>query len=1066
MPTAHRFQDVEAAAVRLSRDLGHMATGVAVAASGSSTIDTLLHGMKWDTGTLTYGFPGTIGDVGYSLNNAAFTALTTDERSAVVAQLARWAAVADLEFQEATTSPSDIAVYRYGDGTNITARGEPPGATLEAGDVQLGAAVYGPFTPGSYTYYLLLHELGHALGLKHPHDGINSFPAAAAADDGLPLSVMSYRSYVGGPVSAYSVAAGSYPSGPMLNDIAAIQYLYGPNWSTNNGDTTYAFDPTASVIFMTLWDGGGIDTYSLASYTTDLKVSLAPGEWSSFGGQFATLDNTPGAEVFAAGNLANPYLYQGDTRSLIENATAGSGNDTIVGNGADNFLAGNGGNDSLTGAVGSDTLTGGTGDDTLEGGDGDDSLSGGDGDDRLVGDAGADILIGDDGADTLLGGDGADSLNGGVGNDSLSGGAGADALLGAAGDDTLEGEAGGDHLIGGDGDDVLRGGADGDTLEGAAGDDSLTGGDGDDVFVCAAAGGTDTVTDFTRGDIIRITGASFGGQATAGDGTAVAAGGAQLAAAGAGVTMLYLDSDGTAGAADVMLRLVGTFTAADLRFSGTDVTYAPLPPVDSGGGATPPPSSGGGTTNPPPPSTGGGGGSNPPPADGGGGGGGGSPATPPPTTTTEDGATVTRTITTGPGGRAQETLVITRDDDSGSPDDDRADVVLASDGGAGAPALSTGLPVGVGMTVDGATARQTPGPALVDLIARIEQMTLAGSGARQEMTDSVRGFLDALPSDASLFVKTVMPTLSPGASVPSAPIVITGEDAADRQEALVIDVTDLPSGTVLQLDGVDFAVIVGAVELRGGAGRNIVTGDDAAQIIVLGADDDILHGGGGDDVVGSEGGNDQLFGDGGDDTVVGGDGNDSLTGGAGDDVLRGGDGIDTVHYAGALGTIRFHLRDGRIETLDTSGAEGRDTLFAVERAVIAGEEVDITFTQAEPAMLASVARLYHGLLDRAADPGGLGYWLEVADSHGLAAAATGMTASAEYADVFGAHLDDSQFVGGLYRHVLHREADAGGLAYWRDDLASGTGRAEVLLAFTESAEHTAQTTTDDGVWLL
>ena len=58
--------------------------------------------------------------------------------------------------------------------------------------------------------------------------------------------------------------------------------------------------------------------------------------------------------------------------SIIENASGGSGNDTITGNGAANILAGNLGNDTLSGLAGNDTLTGGGGTDTMNGGAGDD----------------------------------------------------------------------------------------------------------------------------------------------------------------------------------------------------------------------------------------------------------------------------------------------------------------------------------------------------------------------------------------------------------------------------------------------------------------------------------------------------------------------------------------------------------------------------------------------------------------------------------------------------------------------------------------------------------------------
>ncbi len=78
--------------------------------------------------------------------------------------------------------------------------------------------------------------------------------------------------------------------------------------------------------------------------------------------------------IYAVGNIANALLYQGDLRSLIENANGGSGNDAITGNVAANVLNGNGGNDTLTGDAGDDTLIGGAGQDSIYGGDGNDTL--------------------------------------------------------------------------------------------------------------------------------------------------------------------------------------------------------------------------------------------------------------------------------------------------------------------------------------------------------------------------------------------------------------------------------------------------------------------------------------------------------------------------------------------------------------------------------------------------------------------------------------------------------------------------------------------------------------------
>jgi serralysin len=89
---------------------------------------------------------------------------------------------------------------------------------------------------GNYGYEILIHETGHAMGLKHPQDTIGSFGIMPADHDSVEYTVMSYRSYVGGPLS-YTMAADSYPQTLMMYDIAALQTMYGANYTSNNGDS-------------------------------------------------------------------------------------------------------------------------------------------------------------------------------------------------------------------------------------------------------------------------------------------------------------------------------------------------------------------------------------------------------------------------------------------------------------------------------------------------------------------------------------------------------------------------------------------------------------------------------------------------------------------------------------------------------------------------------------------------------------------------------------------------------------------------------------------------------------
>ncbi|MGQ9372027.1 M10 family metallopeptidase C-terminal domain-containing protein [Azospirillum sp. ST 5-10] len=451
--------------------------------TGDATIDTLLEGTKWKISALTYQFPTASADwSGYNAGDPAanhpyngFVQLTADQQAAVQKALQAWADVANLTLTQAPSAASTANLRFSGSNTPQTAEAALP----SLGDQSSGDCWFGPndYTTAQWPehgepYWGAVHEIGHTLGLKHPHQDASDLALGGgtlpADQDSMELSVMSYRSYAGAdPSTGLTIADGSYPTTPMINDIAAIQWMYGANYGHNSGDTVYAFTPGSGKIFETVWDGGGIDTYDLSAYSDNLVVNLAPGAWSTFStSQLADL----GEGHVARGSVANARLFNGDTRSLIENANGGSGNDAVTGNEGGNTLYGNAGTDTLSGAAG---------------------------DDALYGNFGSDALYGNLGTDTLFGGQGDDFVFGGADGDVLYGQLAVDAVYGGVGNDTLFGGQGGDTLLGDDGDDRLYGNR---------GDDVMTGGAGADLFVCTGESGTDTVTDFNaaEGDRIQI----------------------------------------------------------------------------------------------------------------------------------------------------------------------------------------------------------------------------------------------------------------------------------------------------------------------------------------------------------------------------------------------------------------------------------------------------------------------------------------------------------------------------------------------------------------------------------
>ena len=264
--------------------------------------------------------------------------------------------------RQALQSYADVANITFVENANttdgfITIRGMPGSsagvATLPnryqsrvTANVGTGGAGDNPKI-GSHFLFLLAHELGHTLGLEHPggYDGSGTYERNADyAQDTKARSVMSYWSERKQPGHDFN---GRPPGAPMIDDIAAIQRLYGANTRTRNTDTVYGFNSnTGREVYslksardepvFSVWDGGGNDTLDFSGFAGKQNISLKAETFSDVGGLRGNVSIAKGV--------------------IVENAIGGSGSDTLTGNEQRNRLKGGGGADTLHGGGGPDTF--------------------------------------------------------------------------------------------------------------------------------------------------------------------------------------------------------------------------------------------------------------------------------------------------------------------------------------------------------------------------------------------------------------------------------------------------------------------------------------------------------------------------------------------------------------------------------------------------------------------------------------------------------------------------------------------------------------------------------------
>lgn len=356
--------------------------------SDAQVLGQLNSGTKWSGSTITYAFPTTASGI-YTGGGegTGFIPLNANQQAAAELALTLWDDLiapdmvkvaggtsytsANIEFGSSTTGVSYAHAYYPTTGSvwfNATYDSTTGGNDL-----------VNP-TIGRHGFLTYIHEIGHSLGLDHMGEYNGSQTSGPSCyQDSTVYSVMSYYgpswgsgSGAGEGLVAWADWVGAdgrlySPQTPMLNDIMAIQTMYGVETTTRTGDTVYGFNSnvegTVRSIFdftlnknpiLTIFDSAGNDTLDLSGWNTPSTINLARGGFTSANSMTY--------------NISIAYTCD------IENAVGGGGADSITGNDLANVLSGGSGNDTILGLAGTDLLNGGAGNDRLDGGDGVDTV--------------------------------------------------------------------------------------------------------------------------------------------------------------------------------------------------------------------------------------------------------------------------------------------------------------------------------------------------------------------------------------------------------------------------------------------------------------------------------------------------------------------------------------------------------------------------------------------------------------------------------------------------------------------------------------------------------------------
>ena len=303
--------------------------------------DIILRGYKgWQTKTagspvsINYSFmtqaPSTGGEGGIG-----FVAFTAQQQQVVRDVLNELQQQTEITFSEVA---GDVGQIRFGVNQQTNTRGysfvpDEYKVDARAGDVWLDVETMQVITPGQEGYFVLLHEIAHALGLQHPLPQTDTTGATV-----LLTSLATPNNTLMLDLSA-SDTGGAWPTWFGSFDLQALRALYGSHAYAMGNDVYKVTDASNP---MTLLDDGGIDTLDASAVSASVSIDLHASKSSSIG--------------MSSDGMAKHGNVTISSGTFIENVIGSPYDDVIIGNALNNTVTFTGGNDIVDGDAGLDSV--------------------------------------------------------------------------------------------------------------------------------------------------------------------------------------------------------------------------------------------------------------------------------------------------------------------------------------------------------------------------------------------------------------------------------------------------------------------------------------------------------------------------------------------------------------------------------------------------------------------------------------------------------------------------------------------------------------------------------------